>query len=169
MYRCGRVHWVSPMRFPPSSKSFCSQACSYIMVSTFRQVAALVSLQFPLGEYDSKSMLHPNMLQLSFWLGLYYSLLALPPTLDAILINSTLNAVPSGNLDRPSPVCVKNTQHPTWGMTLEQFDFSTCRHAFELIASRLGDSIYTSFDFYSRLAFPTGHDGWPLAQGAGAG
>lgn len=119
-------------------------------------------------------MLCPDLLQLSLLLGLSYSLSALPRTLGAILINSTLDTISGDSLDKPSPVCVNNTQHPTWGLTLEAFDFSTCQHTIELIASRLGGNIYKSYDFYSRQVFPSGpgfvgYEAWPLPQGAGAG
>lgn len=114
-------------------------------------------------------MLYPNTLQLSFLLGFSYSFLALPSTLGANTINSTLNAASSGSLDETSPVCVDITQHSTWGLTLQEFNFAHCQHAVSLITSRLEGDLYTSYDFYSRQAFPAGHQGWPLAQGAGAG
>ena len=119
-------------------------------------------------------MLQPNMLPLSL-LQLSFLLTAPHPTLGATFINSTLNAAPSGSVEavfpiyKPSPVCVDNAQHPTWGLTLEQFDFSLCQRAVELITSRTEGDRYTSYDFFSRQVFPNGHEGWPLAQGSGAG
>lgn len=113
-------------------------------------------------------MPRPNMLQMYLLLGLFYSF-ALPLALGAILINPTLAVNPNGSLNETSPVCVNNTQVSTWGLTLEGFDFSDCQHALELMASRLDGDMYTSYDFYSRQVFAAGHEGWPLAQGAGAG
>ena len=119
-------------------------------------------------------MLHPNVLPLSL-LQWSYLLNALHPTLGAKSINSTLNAAPSDSVEalfpiyKPSPVCVNNTQHPTWGLTLEEFDFSICQHALDLISTKIEGDRYTSYEFFSRQAFPNGHVGWPLAQGSGAG
>ena len=118
-------------------------------------------------------MFYPDMLQL-FMLGLSFSVFVLPRTLGAILINSTLDVAPSDMFDKPSPVCVNNTQHPTWGVSLEKFDFNYCRQAIQLVASRLDGNVYTSYDFYSRQVHPSGpgpvgYEAWPLAQGAGAG
>lgn len=129
----------------------------------------MLSLQSSLGRDDNESILYPSMLQLSFLLRLSYLVLVLRTTLGLTLINSTLDAAPSGSLDTFSPVCIDNARYATWGLTLEQFDFSQCQHALELITSNLEGGIYTSWDFYSRQAFPEGHEGWPLAQGAGAG
>ena len=109
-------------------------------------------------------------------LGLYYSLFAMPQTISAILINSTLNAAPSDPLDNvlPVAVCVNNTQHPMWGVSLELFDFSECRRALAHITAKLEGNYYTSYDFYSRRVYPSGPgpirgEAWPLAQGAGSG
>lgn len=134
----------------------------------------VVSLQFTLGQANSKSMLCPKLLQLSLLLALSYSLSALPRTLGSMVINSTLDTISGDSLDKPSPVCVNNTQHPTWGLTLEAFNFSTCQQTIELIASKLDGRIYNSYDFYSRQVFPSGrgsvgYEAWPLPQGAGAG
>ncbi len=118
-------------------------------------------------------MLYTNMLALSL-LQLSYFLIAPLAALGAVLVNTTLNATPSDELDTPSPVCVENTQHPTWGVSLDQFDVSLCQHAVELITSKLAGDLYMSYDFYSRQVYPSGpgppgHLAWPLAQGAGAG
>ena len=112
-------------------------------------------------------MLHLYALQLPFFLGLCYWSNALPPTLDAIFIDSSLNATPSGSLNASPPVCVDNKRHSEWGLTLDMFGIAPCRHALDLIIAKLEGDIYTSYDFYSRLAFPGGHEGWPLAQGSG--
>ncbi len=121
-------------------------------------------------------MLYQKMLQPPIWLGLSCSLFALPRALGTTLINSTLNSTLNDKLDSPSDiaVCVNNTQHPTWGVELDQFDYSTCKHAVGIIASRLGTNLYSSFDFYSRQVYPSGpggtwYEAWPLAQGASAG
>lgn len=113
------------------------------------------------------------MLQLLV-LGFAYSLIALPSSLGVFLINPTFNATSSDELDKPSPVCVNNAVHPTWGLTLEQFDFTNCRTAIDFFASKLEGNVYISHDFYSRQVYPSGpgavgHEAWPLAQGAGAG
>ena len=115
------------------------------------------------------------MLPLSCLLRLSYSLIAPPPALGLIVVNSTLNAAPNDSLgavvhkSNPTPVCVNNVQHSTWGPTLDEFDFSTCRQALELVTSKLDGHNYKSWDFYSKQVFPHGHEGWPLAQGATAG
>ena len=115
------------------------------------------------------------MLPLSFLLHLSYSLIAPPPTLGSIVVNSTFSAAPNDSLgaavhnSNPDPVCVDSVQHSTWGPTLGQIDFSTCRQALELVTNSLDEHKYESWDFYSKQVFPTGHDGWPLAQGAIAG
>lgn len=120
-------------------------------------------------------MLRPNMLPLSFLLRLSYLLIAPPPTLGSIVVNSTHNAAQSDSLgagvpiSSPTPVCVNAIQHSNWGPTLEEFDYSSCRHAVELITTNLGRDMYKSYDFYSRQLYPAGHEGWPLAQGAVAG
>ena len=121
-------------------------------------------------------MLCQKMLQLPFWLALSFSLFALSRALGTILINSTLNVTLSDQLVRPSDitVCVNNTQHPTWGIELDQFDYRICQDTVRLITSRLGGDLYTSYDFYSRQIYPSGpgtseHSAWPLAQGAGSG
>ena len=121
-------------------------------------------------------MLYLNLLQLSFWFGLFYSSLPLPRTLGASLLDLSLNATPIDGPDRPPDltVCVDDTHHPTWGLPPDGFDFSTCRQAVELIATRIEDKLYTSYEFYSRQVYPHGpmnpsSDAWPLAQGASAG
>ena len=114
-------------------------------------------------------MLHLNSLQLPFLLGLYYWSIALPPTLGALLIDSPLNAAPSGTLNASSPVCVDNKRHSDWGLTHDQFEAASCRAALDLTISKLDGDMYRSYEFYSRLAFPGGHEGWPLAQGSGVG
>ena len=114
-------------------------------------------------------MLHLNKLQLLFFLGLCYWSNALPLTLGAIFVNSSLNAAPIGSLNASPPVCVDNKRHSNWGLTLDMFGTATCRHALDLIITQLEKDVYTSYDFYSRLAFPGGHEGWPLAQGSGTG
>ena len=110
------------------------------------------------------------MLQLSL------SFAVLPGALGAILLDSTFNASLSDNLDKPPDVtvCVNNTKHPTWGPTLDEFDFNTCQNAVGLIASKLEGKVYNSYDFYSRQVYPSGpgaagYETWPLAQGAGVG
>lgn len=114
------------------------------------------------------------MLPLSFLLRLSYLLIAPPRTHGSIVVNSTLSAAPNDSLgaavlsSNPTPVCVDNVQHPTWGPTLGQFDSSTCRQALELTSNKLEREKYKSWDFFSKQAFPAGHDGWPLAQGSGA-
>lgn len=117
------------------------------------------------------------MLQLSFWLGLWYSFVALPGTRGAILVNSPLNATPSNGLDVYPDVttCVNNAQHPTWtGPAPDQFDFDTCQNAVNLFNSHVEGRLYTSYDFYSRQVYPSGpvvvgYEAWPLAQGASSG
>ena len=114
-------------------------------------------------------MPHLNKLQLPFFLGLWYWSNALPLTLGAILLNSSLNTASSGSLNASPPLCVDNKRHSNWGLTLDMFGTASCRHALDLIITQLEKDVYTSYDFYSRLAFPGGHDGWPLAQGSGTG
>ena len=114
-------------------------------------------------------MLHLNILQLLFLLGLCYWSIALPPTLGAVLVDSSLNAAPSDSLNASPPVCVDTKRHSNWGLTLDLFGTDPCRHALDLIIARLERDLYRSYEFYSRLAFPGGHEGWPLAQGSGAG
>lgn len=118
------------------------------------------------------------MLRLCFWLGLSYSLVASAGTIGATLMNSSLNANPSNRLDTPrereAPVCVNSTQHPMWGLDLDEFDFTTCQHAVELLKPSLASFFYKSFDFYSRRVHPSGlgpavSDAWPLAQGTATG
>ena len=118
-------------------------------------------------------MLPTNMLALSL-LRFSYFLIAPLAALGAILINTTLNVAPSDDLDKSSPVCVNNTKHSTWGLTLEEFNVSVCQQTVELINSKLAGDLYMSYDFYSRQVYPSGpgsagHLTWPLAQGAGAG
>ena len=120
-------------------------------------------------------MLRPSMLPLSFLLRLSYSLIPPPPTLGSIVVNSTFSAAPKDSLgavlhsSNPTPVCVDNVQHSTWGPTLGQFDYSKCRQALEIVTSKLDGDKYKSWDFYSKQVFPAGREGWPLAQGATAG
>ena len=117
----------------------------------------------------SKSMLHLNILQLPFFLSLCHWSNALPPTLGAVIIDSSLSAAPSGSLNASLPVCVDNKRHSKWGLTLDMFGTASCRHAMNLIIAKVESDVYTSYDFYSRLAFPGGHEGWPLVQGSGTG
>ena len=119
-------------------------------------------------------MLYFNMLQL-FWLIFSYSFLVLPETLGAV-IDVTPNATLNDRLDGPTYAakCVNNTEHPTWGLELDNFDFHGCQRAVGLLAPRLKDSLYTSYDFFSRQAYPhgpspTGYEAWALGIGAGAG
>ena len=122
-------------------------------------------------------MLYPNMLQLSFWLGVLYSSFALPGTRGAILVNSSLNAPPGDGLDLSpdATVCVNNAQHPTWvSPTLDRFDLDTCQTAVDLFMSKVEGKLYNSYDFYSRQVYPSGpvvigYEAWPLAQGASSG
>ena len=147
---------------------------SYVIISTSTISLRVVSPQFPSGRVDSQSMLCPSTVQISCFVGFFYSLFATPRTLGAVLINSTLSAAPSAGIDSPSPmepVCVNNTRHSTWGPTLELFDFGHCQQAVRSIHSRLEGNIYNSYDFYSVQVYPSGpkragHDGWPLATGA---
>ena len=114
-------------------------------------------------------MLHLNILQLPFVLGLCQWSNALPPTLGDVFIDSSLNEAPSGSLNASLPVCVDNKRHSNWGSTLDMFGTASCRHAMNLITAKVEGDAYTSYDFYSRLAFPGGHEGWPLVQGSGTG
>ena len=124
-------------------------------------------------------MLYVNTLKLSSYLGLLYWLSALPRTLGAILINSTLNATIYDGLDNPpgSNVCVNNTEHPNWGFALHEFDFAVCQHAVGLVTGEIEGKQYIPYDFYSRQVYPAGPTGpgqgvyeqWPLAQGSGTG
>ena len=66
-------------------------------------------------------------------------------------------------------MCVNNDQHPDWGPSLELFDFNSCQEAVALITKKLENDMYKSYVFYSRKAYPAGHEGWPLAQGGGSG
>ena len=115
-------------------------------------------------------MLHPNILQLSFFLGLCHWSNALSPTPGAVFIDSSLNTAPSGSLNASLPVCVDNKRHSNWGgLTPDMFGTASCRHAMDLFIAKVEGDVYTSYDFYSRLAFPGGHEGWPLVQGSGTG
>ena len=117
------------------------------------------------------------MLQLFFWLGFWYFFFALPGTRGAILVNSSFNATPDDGLDGlpDVTVCVNNTQHPTWvGSVPDQFNLNTCQKTVNLFLEKVEGNLYTSYDFYSRQAFPSGlvvigHETWPLAQGASSG
>ena len=116
------------------------------------------------------------MLQWNFWLGLLFLSSELPASLCLTLVNTTLNATPSDRLDRPPDmtVCVNNIQHQTWGGSLEDFHVGNCRRAVELIAEKVKDRTYTSYDFYSRQVYPSGpgtvgYEAWPLPQGASSG
>lgn len=116
-----------------------------------------------------------SVLPLYFLIHLSYFCNAASPTFDSVVVNSTVNVVPSDSLGSVAPVfestavCVNNNQHPTWGPTLQLFDFSSCGEALEMVTKKLENDLYKSFVFYSRRAYPSGHDGWPLAQGAGSG
>ena len=115
-------------------------------------------------------MLRLYALRLPLFLGLCYWSKALPPTLGAVFIDASLNAAPSGSLNASLPVCVDNKRHSNWGgLTLDMFGTASCRHAMDLIIAKVESDVYTSYDFYSRLAFPGGHEGWPLVQGSGTG
>ena len=117
-----------------------------------------------------------EMLQLSFLLGFFLSFFALPGQIRAIFINSSLNETPSDGFDGapPGAVCVNNTQHPTWGPTLDRFDSDTCQNSVDLFAAHVKGNYYASYDFYSRQVYPAGfgpigYEAWPLAQGASSG
>lgn len=144
----------------------------------FGQVIEDSHLQFFHGREDSENMIYPNMLQLCFWFGSSYSLFASAGTIGATLINSSLNANPNNRLDRPqereAPVCVDNTRHPMWGLTHEEFDFTTCQHSVELLRPEIASFLYHSYDFYSRQVYPSGigptlSGAWPLVQGTATG
>ena len=119
-------------------------------------------------------MLYLNMLKL-FWLIVSYSFFVLAGTLGAV-IDVTLNATSSDWLYTPTYAakCVDNTEHPTWGLDLDEFGFSGCQRAVGLLATRLEDKLYSSYDFFSRQVYPhgpgrTGYEAWALGIGAGAG
>ena len=123
-------------------------------------------------------MLYLNMLQLSFWLGLWYCFFALPGTGRVILVNSSLDTIQGDGLDRPPEVtvCVNDAEHPTWRSPApDRFDTETCRNAVNLIDSKVEGKLYLVYDFYSRQVYPSGpaaargFDAWSLAQGASSG
>ena len=122
-------------------------------------------------------MLYPNMLQLSCWLGFWYSFFALPGTRGAILVNSSLNATTSDGLDEHADVtvCVNPAQHSAWTDPGEdRFDVNSCQTAIDLFVAKVEGKLYTSYDFYSRQVYPSGpgavgYEAWPLAQGASSG
>ena len=121
-------------------------------------------------------MLRPSGSPLSFLLRLSYLWNApFPTTGSVVVVNATtLNVAPNDSLGAvapisdPTPVCVNNIQHPSWGPTLGQFDYNTCREAVELVTKKLESDMYKSFVFYSRQVYPIGREGWPLAQGGGS-
>ena len=118
-----------------------------------------------------------NLLQLFLCLGLSYSLSPLPRTRGATLIDPSINATLTNGLDvPPSPaMCINNTVHPNWGLNLDVFDFDVCQEALQIIASKVENKFYISYDFYSRQVYPygpgtaAGDEAWPLAQGASVG
>ena len=123
-------------------------------------------------------MLYLSPPQLFLWLGLSYSLSLLPQTLGATLNNISLNATATAidGLDAPpeSPVCVNNTLHPNWGLSLEVFDFELCQEGVKIVFEGVEGNLYTTYDFYSRQVYPygpgtAGNEAWPLAQGSGVG
>ena len=123
-------------------------------------------------------MLYLNMLQLSFWLGFWYSFFALPGTGSVILVNSSLDATKGDGLDRPPEVtvCVNDAEHPTWrGPASDQFNIETCRSAVNLILSKVEGKLYLVYDFYSHQVYPSGpaaargFEAWSLSQGASSG
>ena len=117
------------------------------------------------------------MLQLSFWLGFWFTFFALPGTRGAISVNLSLNATPSGGLDAHSDLimCVDSAQHPSWaGPAQDRFDLEACQQAVNLIFGRVQGKLYNSYDFFSRQVYPSGpaaigYEAWPLAQGASSG
>ena len=128
-------------------------------------------------KWYSQSMLYLNPPQLFlWWLGWSYALSLLPQTLGATLNNLSLNATPIDGFDAPpeSAVCVNNTLHPNWGLSLDLFDSVLCQEAVKIVFEGVEANLYTTYDFYSRQVYPygpgsTGNEVWPLAQGSGVG